>query len=189
MTDILNPPTGSTESGTAVKAGKRPVRSVPKRRLPKLLKHFLLITAGIVMLYPVLWMIVSSLRSNDQIFNDPGLVLTNPQWDNYSNGWTALEHPFGHYMINSAIVVLGCVVGNLFSCSMAAYAFARLQFKGKSGFFAIMLLTPPHRAFAQPPRRHPSATAPRPPRRPAAESARGDVRHHGMRPGLGRSPR
>jgi len=131
MTDILNPPTGATTTGVAAKAGKRPVRRAPKRRLPKLLKHFLLITCGIVMLYPVLWMIVSSLRSNDQIFNDPSLVLTNPQWDNYSNGWTALEHPFGHYMINSAIVVLGCVVGNLFSCSMAAYAFARLQFKGK----------------------------------------------------------
>jgi len=141
MTDILNPPTGATTTGVAAKAGKRPVRRAPKRRLPKLLKHFLLITCGIVMLYPVLWMIVSSLRSNDQIFNDPSLVLTNPQWDNYSNGWTALEHPFVHYMINSAIVVLGCVVGNLFSCSMAAYAFARLQFKGKSGFFAIMLLT------------------------------------------------
>jgi len=141
MTDILNPPTGATTTGVAAKAGKRPVRRAPKRRLPKLLKHFLLITCGIVMLYPVLWMIVSSLRSNDQIFNDPSLILTNPQWENYSNGWTALEHPFGHYMINSAIVVLGCVVGNLFSCSMAAYAFARLQFKGKSGFFAIMLLT------------------------------------------------
>ena len=63
MTDILNPPSGATATGTAVKAGNRPVRRAPKRRLPKLLKHFLLITAGIVMIYPVLWMIVSSLRS------------------------------------------------------------------------------------------------------------------------------
>lgn len=144
MTDILNLPSGSRETGPTAKAVGRTVQSGPsatKRRLPKLLKHFLLITAGIVMIYPVLWMIVSSLRSNDQIFNDPGLLLTNPQRENYSNGWTALEHPFGHYMINSAIVVLGCVVGNLFSCSMAAYAFARLQFKGKAPLFAIMLLT------------------------------------------------
>ncbi|MET0865591.1 MAG: carbohydrate ABC transporter permease [Nakamurella sp.] len=144
MTDTLNPPPRSKETVGTAKSVGRTVRSGPsatKRRLPKALKHFLLITAGIVMIYPVLWMIVSSLRSNDQIFNDPGLLLTDPQWDNYSNGWTALEHPFGHYMINSAIVVLGCVVGNLLSCSMAAYAFARLQFKGKSGFFAIMLLT------------------------------------------------
>ena len=59
------------------------------------------------------------------------LLANSPQWSNYSDGWTALEHPFGHYMLNSAIVVLGSVVGNLVSCSMAAYAFARLQFKGK----------------------------------------------------------
>ena len=144
MTDILKPTSGSIMVGDAATPDDRPApvrQQVRKRRLPKLLKHFLLITFGIVMLYPVLWMIVSSLRSNDQIFNDPGLLLTNPQWENYSNGWTALEHPFGHYMINSAIVVLGAVVGNLVSCSMAAYAFARLQFKGKSTFFAIMLLT------------------------------------------------
>jgi multiple sugar transport system permease protein len=144
MTDILKPTSGSIMVGDSAQPDDRPApvrQHVKKRRLPKLLKHFLLITFGIVMLYPVLWMIVSSLRSNDQIFNDPGLLLTNPQWENYSNGWTALEHPFGHYMINSAIVVLGAVVGNLVSCSMAAYAFARLQFKGKSTFFAIMLLT------------------------------------------------
>ena len=61
MTDILNPPTGSTVTGATVKASNPPVRHAPKRRLPKLLKHFLLITCGIVMLYPVLWMIVSSM--------------------------------------------------------------------------------------------------------------------------------
>ena len=60
---------------------------------------------------------------------------------NYTDGWTALSHPFGHYMINSAIVVLGSILGNLISCSMAAYAFARLQFRGKKLFFGIMLLT------------------------------------------------
>ena len=110
-------------------------------RLPRVLKHTVLIVCGVVMLYPVLWMIVSSLRSNDQIFNNPGLLLTDPQWNNYSDGWTALEHPFGRYMVNSAIVVAGAVIGNLVSCSMAAYAFARLEFRGKKAAFGTMLLT------------------------------------------------
>ena len=66
MTDILNTPSGSKEIGAATtgRPADRPVRngrSAAKRRLPKVLKHFLLITAGIVMIYPVLWMIVSSL--------------------------------------------------------------------------------------------------------------------------------
>ena len=53
----------------------------------------------------------------------------------------ALASPFGHYLFNSAIVVLGCIIGNLVSCSMAAYAFARLEFTGKRMWFAIMLGT------------------------------------------------
>ncbi|WP_344394745.1 hypothetical protein [Streptomyces vastus] len=59
----------------------------------------------------------------------------------YSDGWNALSHPFGVYLMNSAIVVLGALLGNLVSCSMAAYAFARLQFRGRPFFFGMMMLT------------------------------------------------
>ena len=60
---------------------------------------------------------------------------------NYSDGWGALSSPFSVYLFNSAVVVLGCIVGNLVSCSMAAYAFARLEFRFKKPAFALMLLT------------------------------------------------
>ncbi|UXM90873.1 carbohydrate ABC transporter permease [Paenarthrobacter sp. JL.01a] len=110
-------------------------------RIKGLIKHAILIIVGGVMIYPLLWMVISSLRPNDLIFREPGLWLNNLEMSNYTDGWSALTHPFGHYMINSAIVVLGSIVGNLVSCSMAAYAFARLQFTGKKLFFGIMLLT------------------------------------------------
>jgi multiple sugar transport system permease protein len=84
-------------------------------------------------------MVVSSLRPNDVIFRSPGLVLNDLQLRNYGEGWNALASPFGHYLVNSAIVVLGCIIGNLVSCSMAAYAFARLEFTGKRLWFALML--------------------------------------------------
>jgi multiple sugar transport system permease protein len=106
-----------------------------------LMKHAILILAGGLMIYPLLWMIVSSLRANELIFREPGLWLNSLEMSNYTDGWSALTHPFGHYMINSAIVVIGSILGNLISCSMAAYAFARLQFTGKKLFFGIMLLT------------------------------------------------
>ncbi|GAB7051159.1 carbohydrate ABC transporter permease [Catenuloplanes indicus] len=105
------------------------------------LKHAALIAFAIVMLYPVIWMVVSSLRPNNEIFRSPGLVLDSFEVSNYSDGWNALASPFGHYMLNSALVVLGCIIGNLVSCSMAAYAFARLEFTGKTWWFAIMLMT------------------------------------------------
>jgi multiple sugar transport system permease protein len=113
--------------------GFRPVRSI--------VKHALLILATLVMLYPVVWMVVSSLRPTNEIFREPGIVLNDLGLQNYVNGWTAYAEPFGHYMINSLIIVIGAILGNLIACSMAAYAFARLEFRGKRWWFAIMLLT------------------------------------------------
>lgn len=110
-------------------------------RARSILKHVLLIAAGLLMLYPILWMVVSSLRPTDMIFRSPGLVLDTFETENYTDGWFALFSPFNHYLMNSAIVVLGSIVGNLVSCSMAAYAFARLDFRGKKWLFSIMLLT------------------------------------------------
>lgn len=111
------------------------------QRSRALMKHAILILAGGLMIYPLLWMVVSSLRPNELIFREPGLWLNSLEMGNYTDGWSALTHPFGHYMLNSAIVVVGSILGNLISCSMAAYAFARLQFTGKKLFFGIMLLT------------------------------------------------
>ncbi|MGA4992549.1 carbohydrate ABC transporter permease [Nonomuraea bangladeshensis] len=109
--------------------------------LRKAAKHAALILLALVMLYPVLWMVVSSLRPNSEIFRRPGLILDSLQVQNYGEGWNALASPFGHYLLNSAILVLACIVGNLVSCSMAAYAFARLDFTGKRLWFAVMLGT------------------------------------------------
>ncbi len=111
------------------------------RRLSAPAKHVGLILLGFVMLYPVLWMVVSSLRPGDEIFRSPGLLLDTLRTENYVEGWNALSPSFGHYLVNSAILVLGCIVGNLVSCSMAAYAFARLEFTGKRWWFGIMLGT------------------------------------------------
>ncbi|MFD8496702.1 carbohydrate ABC transporter permease [Amycolatopsis sp. NPDC059657] len=113
----------------------------PMRRLSTPAKHLGLILLGIVMLYPVLWMVVSSLRPDDEIFRSPGLVLDSLRTENYTQGWNALSSPFGLYLVNSTIVVVGCIIGNLVSCSMAAYAFARLEFTGKRWWFGIMLGT------------------------------------------------
>ncbi|HET7723206.1 MAG TPA: carbohydrate ABC transporter permease [Propionibacteriaceae bacterium] len=105
------------------------------------IKHILLIAASLLMIYPLLWMLVSSFRPTDEIFRDTGLLPTNITLENYRYGWSALDQPFGFYLLNSAIVVAGCILGNLVSCSLAAYAFARLKFSGRTVLFAIMLLT------------------------------------------------
>jgi multiple sugar transport system permease protein len=118
-----------------------PARTSLRRRLIVPAKHLGLVVIGFIMLYPVLWMIVSSLRPGDEIFRNPGLILDSLQTENYTEGWNALNPSFGTYLLNSTILVLGCIIGNLVSCSMAAYAFARLNFSGKRWWFGIMLGT------------------------------------------------
>nr|WP_269330430.1 carbohydrate ABC transporter permease [Kineosporia babensis] len=112
-----------------------------RSRAGSVLRHALLILAAFVMLYPLLWMVASSLRPDSDIFNSYGLFVNTFDTTHYPDGWNALAMPFGSYLLNSAIVVLGAIVGNLVSCSMAAYAFARLEFPYKRTAFAIMLLT------------------------------------------------
>ena len=112
-----------------------------RRPMTSIVRHALLIALALGMLYPVIWMVVSSLRPNDEIFRDPSIIPDSFMVSNYVDGWNALAYPFNVYMWNSALIVIGCIVGNLVSCSMAAYAFARLSFSGKRFWFAVMLLS------------------------------------------------
>lgn len=129
-------------AGTDARAHGKALRRARGRSTRKaLLKHVVLTLTGLIMLYPVLWLVVSSLRPTDEIFRNPGLVISNLEVSNYSDGWTTLSNPFSAFLLNSTLVVLGCIVGNLVSCSMAAYAFARLKFAGKRWWFVIMLTT------------------------------------------------
>lgn len=112
---------------------KRPIWSVAK--------HVIMITLAFVMIYPLLWMVVSSLRPNDEIFTNPSIVPNSFQVSNYAAGWNALSDPFSLYLANSVIIAIGAILGNLLACSLAAYAFARLEFRFKRVAFTIMLLT------------------------------------------------
>ena len=137
-------PTPLETTGSSPGAARRvPVHHGPTAgdRVRSVVKHVVLIAASLVMIYPLLWLIASSFRPNDLIFRTPGLWVNDLYLENYSKGWFSLTYPFGTYIINSAIVVIGAIAGNLFACTLAAYAFARLQFRFKTLFFAIMLMT------------------------------------------------
>lgn len=123
-----------------LRGGEAPTNAARLSRRRGLAAHALLIGLALIMLYPVLWMIASSLRENEAIFTSSGLWVSNPTLRNYVEGWTMLEGAsFTTFFLNSFVISALCIIGNLLSCSMAAYAFARLQFPGKRIWFAIML--------------------------------------------------
>ena len=103
--------------------------------------YAVIIGVSILMLYPLLWMVASSFKPDSEIFTSTGLLPQAPSLDAYRRGWTGLSVDFGQMFLNSLIVAVLVVAGNLLSCSMAAYAFTRLRFRGRGFWFAIMLGT------------------------------------------------
>ncbi len=94
------------------------------------------------MLYPVLWMISSSIKPEYLIFSSPGLWPSEITFENYTKGWNVVRDiTFGSFFKNSFLISTISVVANLVTCSMAAYAFARLKFPLKKLWFACMLMT------------------------------------------------
>ncbi|HRL11680.1 MAG TPA: carbohydrate ABC transporter permease [Aggregatilineales bacterium] len=104
--------------------------------------HLFIIVLGLIMIYPIVWMIVSSFKPNNMIFSDPGLIPRAVTFENYLSGWRGYAGTtFGTFFLNSLLMCGIAVIGNLISCTMAAYAFARVKFFGKRVWFAIMIAT------------------------------------------------
>ncbi|GIE34830.1 sugar ABC transporter permease [Actinoplanes italicus] len=112
-----------------------------RKRRPRYLRHVLLTGVGVIMMYPLLWMVSASVKPSNSVFTDEGLWPAVFDFGNYARGWTALAEPFEIYLVNSLVIVTLSIIGNLLSCSLAAYAFARLRFTGRRLFFAMMLGT------------------------------------------------
>ena len=102
---------------------------------------YVAVTIGaLVMIMPFAWMLLASVKDLGQIYQVPPNWIPNPfVFQNYTNAWTAV--PFDTGYINSTIVTVTVVVANLLTCSMAAYAFARIEFPLRHTLFILFLAT------------------------------------------------
>lgn len=102
--------------------------------------YVILILGCVIMAMPFLWMIVSSLKSAGEIWTFPPVFFPKDiKWANYIEAWKAL--PFDKFFINTLIVTISVTVGQLFTCSLGGYAFARLQFPARDKIFLGYLAT------------------------------------------------
>lgn len=108
-----------------------------KKIVVNTLIHLFLISVAITCLYPLLWMIISSLKTQDMIFKDISLIPRQFRLENYVLAWK--EGGFGGNFFNSIIYTVSVVFGIVIISSMAAYAFSRLRFVG-SKFLFIMFM-------------------------------------------------
>jgi multiple sugar transport system permease protein len=111
------------------------------KRVRSIVIHTLLIGASILMLYPLLWMLAASVRPQNEIFTSPSIIPSEISFDAFVRGWNGVRISFSVFFANSFVIAILAVTGNLITCSLAAYAFARLEFAGRKFWFAMMLMT------------------------------------------------
>ncbi len=100
--------------------------------------QFLLVAGAVVMMLPLLWMVLTSLKTFSEVQADPPQWLpASPQWGNYVEALVAFD--FLRYLRNSLFVVGMTCVGTFLTCVMSAYAFARLAAPGKGALFVVLL--------------------------------------------------
>jgi multiple sugar transport system permease protein len=106
--------------------------------LGRFLAYLILLLVAVSMAVPFLWMISTSLKTNEAVFAVPPEWLPRPpQWSNYAEVFRIV--PFALFGLNSFKIASLSTLGTLVSCSMAAFAFARLRFPGRGLLFAVLL--------------------------------------------------
>ncbi|MCR5486545.1 MAG: carbohydrate ABC transporter permease [Lachnospiraceae bacterium] len=110
------------------------------RMIHNIIIYFLLILLAIIMLVPFVWMISSSLKMNKDIFVIPYEWITKePKWRNYIDIWTKI--PLGRYAMNTVKLTVVVTFLQILTSSFAAYAFAKLQFRGRNALFLAYIAT------------------------------------------------
>jgi len=112
----------------------------PARNYGRMAIYALLVLLSLIFITPFAWMLSSSLKSTEQIFEFPPKFIPHPaHWDNYPQAVSYI--PFVRYLFNTLIVCVGCVIGSIFSSTLVAYSFGILRWRGRNGFFKLLLAT------------------------------------------------
>lgn len=120
---------------------KPPILSRRARTWPGNGLAYIFMTAlALVFMIPLIWMLSTSLKGRWEIFAwPPQWIPESMHWENYTEAFT--KYPMGRFMLNSAILVVANVIGELIAVPLIAYGFARLRFPGKNVLFVVMLGT------------------------------------------------
>ncbi|WP_169007350.1 carbohydrate ABC transporter permease [Faecalispora jeddahensis] len=100
-----------------------------------ILKWFIILLFAVYTLFPLLWLLITSLKTNAEYFNDPFSFPAVPQFQNYINAFSQAN--LGQMIWNSVTVAVIATAANVFVAAMASYAISRFDFKGKEIFFTI----------------------------------------------------
>lgn len=111
-----------------------------QRTIGKLLGFLIVGGGGLIMMFPFIWLISSSLKAPNKIYVFPPQLIPDPvQWSNYSEVFSAV--PVLLYTQNTLLITVFSTIGTVLSSIIAGYAFGRLRFKGRDLIFSALLAT------------------------------------------------
>lgn len=106
-----------------------------------LLVYAIVLPGAVLFILPLLWMLSTALKDSKQVFVYPPQWIPNPvMWENFPEAWNDFL-PFNRFLVNSLIITTNNIIGNVVSCCLAAFAFARLRARGRNFFFILVLGT------------------------------------------------
>ncbi|RXZ82502.1 carbohydrate ABC transporter permease [Paenibacillaceae bacterium] len=104
--------------------------------------YALLSALGFVMVYPLIWLFVSSFKTNKDIFGSSSLFTGNYVWDSYAKGWAGTgQYGFQDFFVNTFILVVPTVIFTIVSSVIVAYGFSRFRFPLQTFLFSLMMAT------------------------------------------------
>ncbi len=117
-------------------------RRIRRGKINSAVRYAILIAVGILMLYPLVWLIGASFKTNAEIFTSIGFMPKEFDFSGYIRGWkTSTEYTFATYFANTFKIVIPKVILTVISTTVTAYGFARFKFKGKKLLFSILIAT------------------------------------------------
>ena len=113
------------------------------RKISTVIYHVLVLGFGLMMIYPLIWMVMSSFKETNTIFTTAGSLIPEKfTLQNYINGWKGFAKiSFGVFFKNSLFISIAATIGTVISSALVAYGFARCEFKGKKLLFSAMLIS------------------------------------------------
>jgi oligogalacturonide transport system permease protein len=113
-----------------------------RKKPARLITHLIMGCLALVTLYPLIWMVFSSFKPNNEIFGSLSLLPKEPVWDTFSKGWKGVGRiTYTQFYVNTFMMVLPTVFFTVFSSSLVAYGFARFRFYLKNILFMVMIST------------------------------------------------
>lgn len=127
---------------TSMQINKEVKRTLRKERINAAIRYGVLLLTGLVMLYPLAWMISAAFKPNYEIFTSMSLIPKEFSWDGFINGWkTGTEYTFARFFMNTFAYVIPKVILTVISSTIVAFGFARFDIPFKKFWFTTLIAT------------------------------------------------